>query len=188
MAILTTFLALVTTLTTNTATVTSVTFSVPTVNSGKFVGIGIVARKITKKLVFFASSSNQFLENYFFGEETGYLVIFLVILLATIPILTTFLTSAITPAIFPTPTTNSATFPAPTSNSRIVVGLGIVTGKITSLITKKLVSSSRNLFLCNFSSDNANSDDFFGAGSNSDNFFGTGGYSDNFFGVDNKLQ
>ncbi|KAM6580223.1 hypothetical protein CsatA_003997 [Cannabis sativa] len=57
MAILTTFLALVATLMTNTPTATPVTFSVPTANSGKFVGIGIVAgkitEKITKKLFFF---------------------------------------------------------------------------------------------------------------------------------------
>ncbi|KAM6562918.1 hypothetical protein CsatB_022916 [Cannabis sativa] len=96
----------------------------------------------------------------------------------------TFSTLAITPAIFPTPTTTLATFPAPTSNSRIVVGLGIVTGKIT----KKPVSSSRNQFLGDFSRDIANFDDFFGAGSNSGDFSGTDGYSDDFSGADSNLQ
>ncbi|KAM6551052.1 hypothetical protein CsatB_000860 [Cannabis sativa] len=65
MAILTTFLALVATLTTNTPTATSVTFSIPTINFGKFVEIGIVARKITgkimKKLVSFLHQEINFL-------------------------------------------------------------------------------------------------------------------------------
>ncbi|KAM6548568.1 hypothetical protein CsatB_015477 [Cannabis sativa] len=110
------------------------------------------------------------------------------ILLATMPVLTTFFTPAITLAIFPTPGTTPATFSAPTSNSRIVVGLGIVTGKITEKSPRNRFLTSRNRFLGDFSSDNANSDDFFGAGSNSGDFFGTGGYSDDFSGADSKLR
>ncbi|KAM6564777.1 hypothetical protein CsatB_024775 [Cannabis sativa] len=174
MAILTTFLALVATLTTNTPTTTPVTFSVPTINFGKFVGIAIVAGKITgkitKKLVFFLHQETSFSKpvfwcrNRFLDEKTTFLVIFLVILLATIPIMTTFLTPTITSADF-------------SDNGNYL-------GNFSSTDIK--LQNSRRTWHCH--RDNANSDDFFGAVINSGDFFGTDSYSDDFSGADSKLR